>query len=137
MFSGSNYAAATFAAPAPADNVLVNDAENFNNQGPVIATIGFPNPEGPDSEEIYVAWFDLDNSRILFDKSTDGGASFGTDVVVKSNVVQFPVRQTGSGIGVQDRTSLIGEFGDPVENPENAFRVNSFPSMAVCKAGAS
>jgi hypothetical protein len=132
-FAGSDDGAATFDAPAPSSNVFVNDPENAGNQGPVIATVPFSNPEGPDSEGVYVAWMDLDNDRILFDRSTDGGATFGDDVVVEGSVVQFPLRPVGSGSGVSNRPSLVGEFGDPVENPESAFRVNSFPSMDACK----
>jgi hypothetical protein len=130
-FAGSDDGAASFDAPAPADNVFVNDAENSSNQGPVVATFGFMDPDGS-SEHVYVAWMDLDQNRILFDRSTDGGASFGTDTVVEGSVVQFPVRPVGSGNGTSNRTSLVGEFGDPEENPQSAFRANSFPSMAVC-----
>lgn len=140
-FAGSDDEAATFDAPAPTDNVLVNDPENDSNKGPVIATVEIPNPEGPGSEEVYVAWFsDLNGdtpARILFDKSTNGGASFGTDIVVENDVNPFPKRQFHTVFGDEDRTSLLGEFGDPVSNPSNAFRVNSFPSMAACKNGAS
>jgi hypothetical protein len=132
-FAGSDDGATSFNAPAPSDNVFVNDPENSFNQGPVVTTVGFPNPEGPDGEGVYVAWLDLNQSRILFDRSLDGGATFGDDVVVEGSVVQFPVRPTGSGIGVVNRTSLTGEFGHPTENPQSAFRVNSFPSMAACK----
>lgn len=135
-FAGSDDGAASFDAPAPADNVFVNDPENSSNQGPVVATFGFVDPDGS-SESVYVAWMDLDQNRILFDRSTDGGASFGTDTVVEGSVVQFPVRPVGSGIGVTNRVSLVGEFGDPVENPQNAFRANSFPSMAVCNNPSS
>jgi hypothetical protein len=135
-FAGSDDGAASFDAPAPADNVFVNDPENSSNQGPVIATFGFMDPDGS-SEHVYVAWMDLDQNRILFDRSTNGGASFGTDEVVEGSVVQFPVRPVGSGIGVSNRVSLVGEFGDAVENPQNAFRVNSFPSMAVCNNPSS
>lgn len=134
--AGSDDGAASFDAPAPADNVFVNDAENSSNQGPVIATFGFMDPDGS-NEHIYVAWMDLDQNRILFDRSTNGGTSFGTDEVVEGSVVQFPVRPVGSGIGVSNRVSLVGEFGDAEENPQNAFRANSFPSMAVCNNPSS
>ncbi len=131
--TGSDDAGASFSSPAPAANVEINDPTNSSNQGVVLATLGFPNPEGPDGEALYAAWVDLDQNRILFDTSTDGGMTFGNDVVVEGSLVQFPMRPTGSGIGVDDRTTLIGEHGDLVENPENAFRVNSFPSMDVCR----
>lgn len=130
-FAGSDDGASTFDAPAPSDNVFVNDPGNSSNQGPVIATRAFLDPDGS-SETIYVAWMDLNQNRILFDRSTNGGASFGTDVVVEGNVVPFPVRPVGTGVGTANRTSLVGEFGDPAGNPQNAFRVNSFPGMAVC-----
>lgn len=132
-FTGSDDGGASFAAPAPADNVEINDAENGSNQGVVLATLGIPDPEGGEFESVYAAWVDLGQSRILFDVSTNGGQSFGTDVVVENNLVRFPIRPTGTGSGVQNRTTLIGEHGDPVENPENAFRVNSFPAMDVCR----
>lgn len=139
-FAGSDDGGVSFAAPAPAANVEVNDPDNSTNQGAVAATLHIPNPEGPDGERIYVAWLAEPSSatgRILFDRSSNGGASFGTDVAVENNVIQFPFRQTGSGIGVASRPTLIGEFGDPAQNPENAFRVNSFPSMDVCRNPAS
>jgi hypothetical protein len=141
-FAGSDDEAATFDAPAPADNVLVNDPENDSNQGPVIATVAITNPEGlGNSEEVYVAWYGRPNgdtpARILFDKSTNNGASFGTDIVVENGVHEFPTRQFNTLFGTQHRASLLGEFGHPMSNPSNAFRANSFPSMAACKNAAS
>lgn len=132
-FAGSNDGGASFASPAPADNVEVNDPENSSNQGVVLATLGVANPEGGgDTDRIYASWLGNPGaaiSRILFDRSTNGGASFGTDVVVEGNVVQFPVRTVDNGTQSGNRTSLMGEFGP--------FRANSFPSMDVCRNPSS
>lgn len=135
--AGSDDGGATFDAPAPTDNVIVNDPGNTGNQGPVVVSLNSIDIDsGPGTPEVYVAWItDIgdDTAQILFDKSTDGGLTFGDDVVV-SGVAQFPFRETGSGCcGTSSRPTILGEFGDPEHNPDNAIRVNSFPSMDVCR----
>ncbi|MGB5833500.1 MAG: CARDB domain-containing protein [Thiohalocapsa sp.] len=138
-FAGSDDGGASFQAPSVTDNVFVNDPEADDNQGAVVATLGAANPEGggAPAPEVYVAWIsevDQGTATILFDRSSDGGLTFGNDVTVENNVIQFPFRVAGSGCCQSNpRTTLLGEFGDPVENQDNAFRVNSFPSLDVCR----
>jgi hypothetical protein len=50
------------------------------------ATIGVNVAVGSDGT-IYASWLDYPNSRILMDKSTDGGAHWGTDKVVHNMVL--------------------------------------------------
>jgi len=73
LFSRSTDGAATFSAP-----IQVSDAENWANQFSQVAV-------GPDGE-VYVSWINGNSptTRILFDKSTDYGATFGTDMEVQS-----------------------------------------------------
>ncbi|WP_072822412.1 CARDB domain-containing protein [Modicisalibacter ilicicola] len=133
--AGSDDGGASFSAPAPADNVEISDPDTSRNQGVVLATWTFSDPDGS-SETLYAAWRRAvgdSGGRILFDRSTDGGQSFGDDVVVEGNLVRFPIRTISTGGTSNDFPSLIGEHGDPEFNPDNAFRVNSFPSLDVCR----
>jgi hypothetical protein len=108
LFAGSNNGGATFASPAP---TVISDPTNNNNQGSVPAA-------GAVANQVYVAWEDFNISRILIDKSNNGGITFnalGGDITVV-NITPLP-------------GTLPGEFGN--------FRVNSFPTMDVCRNESS
>jgi len=95
MFSRSVDGGNTYSAPNQISN------SNGGYQGSVPAV-------GPNGE-IYVAWYH--NNRIEVDRSTNGGISWGNDVVV-SNISGLPSPLPGAG-----------------------FRVNSFPTIAVDRSG--
>lgn len=104
LFSGSNNGGATFASPAP---TVISDPANNSNQGSVPAA-------GAVANQVYVAWENFNINRILIDKSNNGGITFnalGGDITV-ANITPLPA-------------TLPGEFGN--------FRVNSFPTMDVCR----
>ena len=108
LFSGSNNGGATFASPAPG---VISDPANNSNQGSVPAA-------GEVANLVYVAWFNSNTPRILIDKSTNGGITFnalGGDITA-ANITPLP-------------GTLTGEFG--------SFRVNSFPTMDVCRNQSS
>ena len=136
-FAGSDDGGGSFTAPAAADNVVVDDSGV--GLGAVIAPRRILGIGGDtdDSEHVYVAWMDMTNNRILFDRSTDNGASFGEDIIVEANVAEFPERTVDAGTGAGDEASIVGEFGEDFGNPENAFRVNSAPGMDVCNNPSS
>ncbi|HKZ93287.1 MAG TPA: PKD domain-containing protein [Candidatus Bathyarchaeia archaeon] len=73
LFSRSTDGGATFSTPTQ-----VSDAGNWRNRLSRVAV-------GPNGE-IYVSWinWNLPTARILFDKSTDFGASFGVDIEAQS-----------------------------------------------------
>jgi hypothetical protein len=130
-FAGSDDGGASFDSPAASDNVEVND--EGSGQGAVIATALIPGGgDTSNHEHVYVTWYDTSNHRILFDRSTDNGLSFGDDVVVEGNVTPFPIFTINAGTGDDNRQGVVGEFGDEFGNDSNAFRVNSFPAMDVC-----
>jgi len=81
LFSRSIDGGATFSTP-----IQVSDTGNSTNQLSQVAV-------GPNGE-VYVSWinWNLPTTRILFDKSTDYGASFGTDIEVQS-FVEIPSLQ--------------------------------------------
>jgi hypothetical protein len=96
--SRSTDAGQTFSTP-------MNISDTSNNQGSMPAI-------GPNGE-VYVVWKDYNSDRIRFDRSVNGGASFGSDrTVADTDSVGFPL----SGF---------------------AFRGNSFPYIAVDKSGGS
>ncbi|WP_163560854.1 hypothetical protein [Halomonas sp. NO4] len=138
-FAGSDDGGASFAAPAADDGVIVNDVGS--GQGAVVATRLVPGAaDTPASEHVYVAWRQRLNDtdgRILFDRSTDNGASFGDDVVVEGNLTLFPELTIDAGTGPRNFPGIVGEHGEALGNDSNAFRVNSFPAMDVCNDPAS
>ncbi|HKZ63653.1 MAG TPA: BNR-4 repeat-containing protein [Thermoplasmata archaeon] len=69
FFSSSSDQGQTWSA-----NVKVNDASGFTEQR-------YPRIEVDAQERVFLVWsdFNLPNNRVLFDVSTDGGASWGTD----------------------------------------------------------
>jgi hypothetical protein len=108
LFAGSNDGGASFVSPAP---TVVNDPANNGNQGSVPAA-------GSVANQVYVAWRNFNVNRILIDKSNNGGITFnalGGDITV-ANITPLP-------------GTLPGEFGN--------FRVNSFPTIDVCRNGSN
>jgi hypothetical protein len=95
MISRSTNGGASFSTP-----LQISDS-TFNYQGTSPAI-------GPDGE-VYVAWYH--NSAVEFDRSFDGGLTFGIDATV----------------------SAINDISDPL--PGAFFRVFSFPSLAVDRSG--
>jgi len=85
LFSRSTDGGATFSTP-----IQVSDSVNSANQLSQVAV-------GPNGE-VYVSWINWNTqaTRILFDKSTDHGATFGTDIEVQS-FNQIPNLQYISG----------------------------------------
>ncbi len=96
MFSRSSNGGATFSAPAQ----ISDSIGDYQGTSPAV---------GPNGE-VYVAWYHA--STIEFDVSTDGGATFGTDVTV----------------------AAISDISNPL--PGAFFRVFSFPALAVDRSPA-
>ena len=63
----------------------VTRADNPTGPGKSIAAVPFVGPEG----ELYVAWNDYNERAITFNRSFDGGNSWGTPVVISSNTLSF------------------------------------------------
>lgn len=98
MFSRSADAGAMFSTPTQ-----ISDLADGGYQGTSPAV-------GPNGE-VYVAWYHF--GTIGFDKSTDGGLNFGTDVTV----------------------AAINDISNPI--PGAGFRVFTLPSLAVDKSGGA
>jgi hypothetical protein len=78
LFSRSNDGGKTFSSP-----IAVNGLTGGPNA--VIGADPFVGPNG----EVYVAWHDVQNSRIMVNRSLNGGASFGQPVVVAPTAIPF------------------------------------------------
>lgn len=80
VFSRSTDGGATFSTPI---------AVNSLTGGPssVIGADPFVGPNG----EVYVAWHDVQNNRIMVNSSLDGGASFGQATTIAPTVTPFAV----------------------------------------------
>jgi hypothetical protein len=80
LFSRSTDGGATFSAPI---------AVNSLTGGPsaVIGADPFVGPNG----EVYVAWHDVQNNRMMVNSSFDGGASFGQPITIAPTVTPFDV----------------------------------------------
>ena len=78
LFSRSTDGGATFSAPI---------AVNSLTGGPssVIGADPFVGPNG----EVYVAWHDIQNSRIMVNRSLDGGVTFGQPVAIAPTAIAF------------------------------------------------
>ena len=80
LFSRSTDGGATFSAPI-AVNTLTGGASS------VIGADPFVGPNG----EVYVAWHDVQNNRLMVNSSFDGGATFGQPVEISPTVSAFDV----------------------------------------------
>ncbi len=92
------------------DPVLINDSYYSGGFGAV--------PYINSSGTLFVTWYDDNNNKIYIDKSTNGGVSFGTDILV-SNVVP---------IG-----TICPETGRP--SLKYCVRVYPLPSMVIDTTG--
>ncbi|HEV2687612.1 MAG TPA: sialidase family protein, partial [Bryobacteraceae bacterium] len=61
--------------------------DNPSGPGRAIAAIPFVGPNG----EVYAAWNDIAANTIAFNRSSDGGATFGTPGVVASKTIPFDI----------------------------------------------
>lgn len=80
LFSRSTDGGQNFSNP-----VALNDLQ----EGPhgVIGADPFVGPNG----EVYVAWHDVQNNRLMINRSFDGGATFGQQQPIASTVVAFDI----------------------------------------------
>jgi hypothetical protein len=78
LFSRSTNGGKTFSAPV---------AVNALTSGPT-ADIGADPVVGPNGE-VYVAWHDVQNSRIVVNRSLDGGVTFGEPVTIAPTAIAF------------------------------------------------
>lgn len=105
----------------PSD-VLVNDESISGNDS---ATFGMP-AVGPNGE-LYVVWDDFSNqptsSRIMIDRSLDGGATWGTDVQIAT---------TGVTRGNPNGLPASGRYTIPAQPDRGILAV---PSIAVDRTG--
>jgi hypothetical protein len=68
-------------------NFSIIRIDNPNGPGRVIAAQPFVGPNG----EVYVAWNDIAANSIAFNRSMDGGVTFGTPSVVASKSIPFDI----------------------------------------------
>jgi len=80
VVSASTDGGATFSTP-----VIINDASISGTDSGNLTADPAVGPNG----ELYVAWHDISNDRILFDVSTDGGTTWGTDVQITTSSADF------------------------------------------------
>lgn len=80
VVSASTNGGATFSAP-----VIINDGSISGTDGGNL----FADPAVGPNGELYVAWYDISNDRIMFDVSLDGGTTWGTDVQITTSNVGF------------------------------------------------
>jgi hypothetical protein len=66
-------------------NFTVTRADNPSGPGGSIGAVPFVGPNG----ELYVAWNDYRASAITFNRSFDGGQTWGTPVVISNNTLSF------------------------------------------------
>jgi hypothetical protein len=78
LFSRSTDGGKTFSAPIAA-NSLTGGPSSVIGADPVV---------GP-SGEVYVAWHDVQNNRLMVNTSLDGGATFGQPVTIAPTVVPY------------------------------------------------
>jgi hypothetical protein len=72
----------TWSAP-----VVVNDGSNAGSDAGNLTALPAVGPDG----DLYLVWHDIGGNRIMFDRSTDGGVTWGTDSVVTASGVGFLV----------------------------------------------
>jgi hypothetical protein len=68
-------------------NFSIQRIDNPSGPGRSIAAIPFVGPNG----EVYVAWNDIAANTIAFNRSLDGGATFGTPGVVAAKTIPFDI----------------------------------------------
>jgi hypothetical protein len=78
LFSRSTDGGKTFSAP-----IAVNTLTGGPNS--VIGADPFVGPNG----EVYVAWHDVQNNRLMVNRSFDGGATFGQQTTISPTVIPF------------------------------------------------
>lgn len=64
---------------------FITRADNPKGPGKAIAAVPFVGPNG----ELYVAWNDYNDQAITFNRSFDGGTTWGTPVVISNNTLGF------------------------------------------------
>jgi len=107
VVSSSTDAGATFSAP-----LTINDASIAGVSGGNL----FADPGVGPNGELYVLWHNIASGQILFDSSTDGGVTWGTDIVIATSDTGFKTTipaQPDRGISVGpvldvDRTGAFG-----------------------------
>jgi len=65
----------------------VSRIDNPNGKGAAIAAVPFVGPNG----EVYVAWNDIAANTIAFNRSFDGGATFGSPSVIAKKSIAFDI----------------------------------------------
>jgi hypothetical protein len=94
VVSRSTDGGATFSAP-----IIINDLSIAGTRGGNL----FADPAVGPAGQLYVAWHDIDAGQVWFDRSTDGGLTFGTDVLVTNSAAGFKTSipaQPDRGVGV-------------------------------------
>jgi hypothetical protein len=85
---------ATFSAP-----IIINDPSIAGTK----ANNLFADPAVGPNGDLYVAWHDISAGQVWIDRSTDGGLTFGTDVLVTNSAAGFKTSipaQPDRGVGV-------------------------------------
>ena len=72
----------TWSAP-----VIVNDGSVAGSDAGNLTALPAVGPDG----DLYLVWHDIGGNRIMFDRSTDGGVTWGTDSVATASGVGFSV----------------------------------------------
>lgn len=83
----------TWSAP-----VVVNDGSNAGMDPGNLTALPAVGPDG----DVYLVWHDIGGNQVIFDRSTDGGVTWGTDSVVTATGVAFSATippQNDRGIG--------------------------------------
>jgi len=78
LFARSTDGGKTFSSPKSVNNLTGGPSE-------VIGADPFVGPNG----EVYVAWHDIENNRLMFNSSFDGGITFGSEQEIAPTVVAF------------------------------------------------
>jgi hypothetical protein len=94
VVSRSTDGGATFSAP-----IIINDPSIAGTK----ANNLFADPAVGPNGELYVAWHDISAGQVWIDRSTDGGLTFGTDVLVTNSSAGFKTSipaQPDRGVGV-------------------------------------
>ena len=93
VVSSTADAGVTWSAP-----VVVNDGSVAGADAGNLTAVPAVGPDG----DLYLAWHDIGGNRIMFDRSTDGGVTWGTDIQLTTTGVGFLVSipaQNDRGVG--------------------------------------